>query len=213
MGWEYGIYYSGYVLAILLCRKLGWVFFVPMLVNMGFNLCLNTGLLSGWDIRWIIAGHGCAVFVWVLMLSGALGKPTVGILVAADMAVVVNGIWEPLRMVGTGGDFWIATSTSIIDAWMVSIATVVGSIVMKSTIMARFRGERVDLLTNPKKRFLLPIGAWAAIIAAVGYLGNVLPAAVVDNRFNIAGYALVWGWVALEFPFYLMYQRLRKQFG
>jgi len=205
------IYYLGFVLAIAVCWNLGKVFSIPMLLNLAFNLALNLKLLSGWDIRILIVSYCFAVFLWVIFLTGTFNRATFIALIVLDVGVAFNGIWPQIHSVGTGQSFWNATSTTIIDIWMVSIAGVVISMVIKSTIVAKAKGKFVDILTNPRKRFVHPIGAWAAIIVLGQYLAPIIPDLIVKNRFDIAAHVLVWGWVALETPFLFMYRRIRKQ--
>jgi hypothetical protein len=178
---------------------------------MGFNVCLNAGLFSGWDIRWLIAVYGFGIFVWVVSLTRTLSRSLIVSLLVLDLAVVINGFWPMITVAGNGAHFWNYTSTAILDVWMISITVVVLSTALKSTVLAKIEGRFVDLLTNPKKRFVLPIGAWAATIVLMKYLKSVLPSAVVAERFTIASHVLVWGWVALELPFFLMYRRLKRQ--
>ena len=205
------IYYVGFAAAILLCRGLGRLFFYPMLLNVGFNISLNLGLFGGWDVRWLIVAYGFGIFLWVLALTGAWNRTLFVGLLLLDLAVIMNGLWPVITVAGNGVQFWNYTSTAIIDVWMISILVVVLSTVVKSTLIARFKGKFVDLLTNPKKRFVLPIGAWACIIESAKYLPSFLPSSVVANRFDIAAQVLVWGWVGLELPFLLTHRRLKRQ--
>jgi hypothetical protein len=206
------IYYAGYLLAILLCRKLGKLFFIPMLLNLAFDIALAVDLFAGWDVRWVIVAYGFGIFVWVLALSESFTRSMMLTLTCFEVVIVIGRMWSPLHLAGTGPDFWNAVSTSVYDVWLASILVVVVSVVVKSTIVAQHQDRRIDVISNPKKRFLLPIGAWAAIIVVPPYLEHQLPQSVLDNRYEIAGMVLVWGWVALEFPFFLMYRRLRKRY-
>lgn len=210
MSWESVAYYVGYVAAIFLCRGLGNLFFVPMLLNMGFNIALQTGLLSGWDIRWVIAGHGFLFFLWTATLAGIFDRTTVVILLVMDFFAAYKGLVSQLQMAGSGGHFWDVTSTTIIQVWLMSILIVSLSAIVKSSIVSKVERGYSELLVIPKKRFLIPIAVWAAIIVLPEYLGSAIPEVVKQNRFTIAGLLLVWGWVAIELPFFIMYKRLRS---
>jgi hypothetical protein len=206
------IYYIGFTLAILLCRSLGKIFFVPMLIDLGFNLALNFHLLAGWDIRIFMVTFCFGVFVWVLALSGAFNKTTFIAVLLADLVMVFVEILPSVQAAGTGQAFWNTTSTGIVDVWLLSVFVVICSMVFRSTVVAKVHSKFVDLLTNPKKRFLLPLGAWAGIIVLGGQLHDHLPAWFVHYRFDIAAQVMVWGWVALELPSFLAFHRLKRQY-
>ena len=206
------VYYVGFALAIFLCRGLGTIFYVPMLIDMSFNLALNFGLLAGWDIRLLMVAFGFGIFLWVLALSGAFTKTTFIAVLLLDLTLVFTKILPDLQAAGTGRDFWNVTSTGIVDVWTLSTFVVVMSMVLRSTVVAKIRGKFVDILTNPKKRFLIPLGAWSGIIVLGGQLATFLPPWLSDHRFDIAAHVMVWGWVALELPYFITYQRLKKRY-
>lgn len=174
---------------------------------------MGLGFFSGWDIRLMMAGYEFALFLWVLALAGNLRKSTFVVMLVIDLAVMAKGMWPSVQATGVGQDFWNDTSTTIVDVWQTSIFVIIASMTVRSTIVARFKGEYVDILTNPKKRFLLPIGAWALVDELPVYLKPIIPFWVFDNRFQIAAQVLVWGWVGLELPFYFMYRRLKKRYS
>jgi hypothetical protein len=207
------LYYGGFILAIALCRSLGPIFYVPQIANLVFNLSLQTGFLSGWDIRLLMAFYGFAMFVWVMVMAGNFRKSTFMALLLLDLGVAFQGMWVPMRAEGSGQSFWNVASTSILDVWMVSISVVVGSVFFESSVMAHWRGKFADWMTNPKKRFLIPIGAWAGILVAAKYGKPLLPEWFVGLQYIIAALVLVWGWVALELPFYIKYKRLHREVG
>jgi hypothetical protein len=210
--WD-GQYYAAFIAVILLSRGLGPLFFVPLLLDLGFELCLMSGLLSGWDFRLLIVGYEFALFLWVLALAGNLRKSTFVVMLLLDLVVVFREMLPDIQATGTGQDFWNSTSTAILDVWQTSVIVVVVSMVVRSTIVAKLRGEYVDILTNPKKRFVLPIGAWALMQELPNYLHPWIPESLYDARFMIAANVLVWGWLALELPFYVMYRRMKKQYS
>ena len=208
MDWMLITYYIGYACALRLCWSLGRLFWIPMLMNMGFNLSLNFGLLAQWDIRLLMVAYGFGLFLWVLALSQALTRSTLVLVLIMDVGLIFNRLYPDLQVVDTGATFWNSISTHIVDIWLMSIFGLVISMVFRSTVWASMHGRRIDVLTNPKKRFQLPIGTWAAIIAVAPLLATWIPSAFVDNRFLIAANFLTWGWVALELRPYVMNRRL-----
>lgn len=202
--------YAGYALAVFLYWKLGNLFRVPMLVNAAFDVSMNFNLLAGWDVRWLIAFHGLAWFAWVVALTQSVPRSTFIFILLLDLIVVFERLYPNMQMAGSGPGFWNLTSTHIVEIWMVSITGVVASVVFRSTILQWWRGRCSDMLINPKKRFLLPIGAWAAVIGILPWLHGYLPSAVIAQRFAIAGMLLAWGWVLIELRFYLEYRALLR---
>jgi hypothetical protein len=205
------IYYAGFVSALALCWGLGPIFFYPMLADLIFDVCLSSGLFSGWDIRLLVSLYGLAAFIWVIALSGVLAKTTFVAVLLLDMLMIFYKILPQLQLAGTGQDFWNATSTGIYEVWLISIFVVITSMAVRSSLGAKIKGLRIDLLTNPRKRFLLPIGVWAGVTLLLGNLERWIPVSVFDDRFVIAAHTLVWGWVILELPQYLIHRRLMKQ--
>jgi hypothetical protein len=206
-------YYIGFLIAVILCWKLGRLFWMPMLLDAAFDLSLSLVTFSGATLRWLALCYGMGIFVWVLALSQSFTRSMMLLLTCFEIVIVLGRMWEPLHMAGSGPDFWNAVSTSVYDVWLASILVVVLSVIVKSAVLAVREGKRIDLITNPKKRFLLPIGAWAAIIL----LPTFFPAGSLSdfwsvNRYKISAQVLVWGWVALEFPFFLFYRKLKKQY-
>jgi hypothetical protein len=212
MAFETLIYYAGFGFALWLCWGLGPVFFYPMLADLAFDICMSSGLFSGWDIRPLVAVYGLAVVIWVVALLGKLTNTTFVAVLLMDVAMIFYQIVPDIQMVGTGQEFWNATSVGIYEVWLLSIFVMVVSMALRSSVWAKIQGRRVDLLTNPKKRFLIPLGAWAGIPPLMSFLEPNIPSWVFDQRYVIASHVLVWGWVAFELPPYLMIRRLRKRF-
>ena len=210
MDWMLVPYYAGYALALYLCWNLGSIFRLPMLLNLGFNLALNFGLLAGGDIRWLIVAHGFGFFLWVLALSQSLTKSTLVLVLLLDVGMVYNRLVPDFQVVDTGPLFWNAVSTHIIDIWSVTVLGLVVSMFVRSTLLATWQGRLVDIFTNPKKRFQLPIGMWAGTIVLIPLLHRWAPDEMIDARHTIAACLLVWGWIAMELPFYLMNRRLMR---
>jgi hypothetical protein len=209
---ETSLYYVGFIAATILSYGLGRMFFIPMLLNMGFNISMDAGLFTGWDVRWLMIGYGGAIFVWVVVLSGIKNRANYVGLLAMDVFIIMNAMWPLVQETGTGAHFWNVTSTSVINIWMASIAFLVGSTIVQSTIMKRLNHKSMDLLRTPRKRFLIPIGMWSATIVVLFYLRPLIPEWLFHNRFAIASHVLVWGWVAFELPQYIMHERMRRKY-
>ncbi len=213
MNWEIAFYYTGYALALVLYRGLGKIFFVPMVINVLFNIALELRLFAGWDVRWIIVGYGFLFFVWICAMAGTFDKITVVALLGLELVTVYREILPTLAMSGTGADFWNQTSTSIFNVWMVLICGVSTSVVFRSSVVSKVVNGYSQLLAIPRKRFLIPVALWSGIIIVPTYFGNLVPDIIRENRFDIAACVLVWGWVAFEAPFYIMYRRMREHYS
>ena len=204
-------YYFLYVVVISLFWGMGRLYYIPIILDAAFNICLEAGGLSGWDIRIVILVYGLAFFTWVLVLAGAMNKSLIVLLLVIDFTSIFQSLRPQLVAIGEGTQFWTMTSTTILMTWMISVLLVVLSVVFRSTIVAKFRGEFVDLLTNPRKRFLLPIGLHSAIITIPPFFKSYIPTVVYDRRFDLAAWSLLLGWIALELPHFIMYQRLKRR--
>ncbi len=209
--WDAVSIYAGYLIALLLCRGLGWIFFVPMLLNLVFDLCLRFGLLAGWDIRWTMVSYGLLFFLWVLTLSGFPNKTVFIVVMLADLGSVFHGLAPEMSAVGTGSSFWDTTSTSIVHVWLTSIFVVSVSVIFRGTVLSMIERGYADLLVVPKQRFLIPIALWSGMIMIPFYLHGVVPEWLYEHRFALAVQLLVWGWVAFELPFYIMYKRMHER--
>jgi hypothetical protein len=184
-----------------------------MLADMTFDICLMCGLFSGWDARWLMVTHGFAVVAWVLALSGELNKATIMTILIMVVTTMIYRIMPEIQMSGTGWAFWNIMSVGIYEMCQISIFVLVASMAVRSTLLAKLRGYHIDILSNPKKRFLLPIGAWAVILPLFSALVAYLPMTVYENRYVIASHVLVWGWVVLELPYYVLRKRLRVKYA
>ena len=213
MDLNFAIYCSMYVAAILICRGLGPIFFFPMIADLGFDLLLKSGGLSHWDIRYVIMAYGLLWFLWALVISRTLNRGVILLLLIVDFSSIFQGLLPHLTAVGAGTMFWHATATNIIEIWMLSTAVVIGAVLFKSTIVAKFRNEFVDVLTNPRKRFLIPMGLHSLWWVLPNYLYDVMPSYLLSHRYIIGSYILLGGWLALELPFYIKYRRLKKEYA
>ncbi|MBU0507207.1 hypothetical protein KKH27_00025 [bacterium] len=206
---QYIIYCSVFVAAIVVCWDLGPIFYVPMILDLVFDLALWFNLLAGWDIRLTVVTYGFLFFAWVLILSKDYTKLAALLIIPVDLAFVYQGVLPELQAAGTGQEFWNVTSTEILKLWDLSTFLLVMTVIVRSTIGAKLQGRMVDVLTNPRKRFLIPIGVWTGINLLHEIFPSYLPPWFVENGYRIASHALAWGWLALELPFFLAHRRLR----
>lgn len=209
---QFIIYVVGYLLAIRLVWGMGPVFYIPMMLFILWDFALLGRLLSGWDIRALVLGYGAFVFAWILALSkGSTRLSPLLLVLLVDLAFVTEGILPQLEAAGTGQQFWNTTSTSILQVWYLTNSLLVLAVVFESTVVAKLRGKMVDLLINPRKRFLIPIGLWTGFDFIHITFSGVLPPWMHESGWKISSTVLVWGWVALELPFFIAYLRLKRQ--
>jgi hypothetical protein len=182
-----------------------------MIIDLLFDVCLELGFMNVSWLRWIMVAYSFGIFLWVLALSGAFSKPAFVALLLTDLLVIAQGIWRPLMASADTFDLVVAMSEAVWSVWLMSTLFVIATAVFRSTIGARMAGRMPDLLVNPKRRFLLPIGAWAAIIVLPTLISSLVPQYLYEHRFPIAAMVLVWGWVAMELPFILMEFRVHRR--
>ena len=205
------IYYLGYAAALIVCRGLGRLFYIPMLLNLCFDLAIQFDMLADWDIRWVMVGYGFLFFAWVAALIGNFDRITVIALLAIAVSAIYFGVVPQLRSVGSGQEFWDLTSTSIVHVWMLAILVACLSAIIKSSLVSKIKQGYSELLIIPKRRFLIPIAMWSAMWLIPDILPSSFPKFIGQHRAQIAALLLVWGWFAFELPFYLMYKRMDKQ--
>ena len=179
-----------------------------MVLNAGFDVCLRFDVFAGWDVRWVMALYGLLFFLWVLALAGLPNKTVLVALALAEFGAILNSLAPSFASLGSGREFWNATSTAIVDVWLVSIFVTACSVVIRGTVISKIKRGYAELLIVPKQRFLVPIAIWSGVIMLPYYLQTFIPQWLLDNRFMIASQLLVWGWVAFELPFYIMYKRM-----
>ena len=211
INFQYIQYCVGFVLAIGLCYRLGPIFYIPMILDLAFDLALQFGFLSGWDIRLLMVSYGFAVFVWVIMLSKGFRKLSPILIMAIDLAFVYQAVLPKLEMAGVGQPFWNATSTAIFTIWNISIFLLASSTVFMGSLWQKLRGGFVDALSNPRKRFLIPIALWTGFNVFHETFAGSIPPWMHHYGYKISSNMLVWGWVVLEMPFFLMERRFQKK--
>ncbi|MCB9358268.1 MAG: hypothetical protein H6508_00050 [Calditrichaeota bacterium] len=203
-------YYVGGGLAIFLCWNLGAVFYVPMIMNLGLEVLLGTGVVRDLDIRHVVAVTGFLQALWVVVLSDVFRNwiegATVFVLISLAFLVgIYPSVMEPTQNWAQS----ILLATLIIRTWMYVIVGVVLVVITRSVLQPSSLGGLADMIVNPKKRFLLPLGFWAMIIVVPLEGIPVVGDWMGENRFHLAGTALVWGWVLLEIKFFVQSLRIR----
>jgi len=205
------IYYFGYCAALVLYKDMGRIFFLPMLLNLWFNLLITFKIYQHVDFRWLIAVHGLLWLVWVLVL-GRITRNRMEIILALLLllASFFFGTLPNLMKLPETYKGMIDLSTRIWTIWYSSAFLVIVAIVIRGTIVASRKKEFVDILTNPRKRFLLPMGLCSGFIGLTPLLHGSLPETLIIERFNIGSYLLAWGWVIVELPFFIAYERMKR---
>jgi hypothetical protein len=212
MAFQTVIYYFGYCVALVLYKDMGRIFFLPMLLNLWFNLLITLKIYQQVDFRWLIAVHGMLWLVWVLALGRVTRSRTETVL--ALLLIVGAFIFGTLpNLTKPPGTYrgMIELSTRIWTIWYFSAFVVVVAVFLRSTVIAKWKKEFVDILTNPRKRFLLPMGVCSGFIGLTPLLQGTVPEALIIERFNIGSHLLAWGWVVVELPFFITYERLKRQ--
>ena len=212
MAFQTVIYYLGYCAALYLYKDMGRVFFVPMLANMWFNLLITFEIYREVDFRWFIAVHGLFWLCWILILARpSISRFEIGGSIILLVSAFFWGTLPRLMEEANALSAIIELCTQIWTTWYFSGFLVVLVVVLRSTVVARYKKDFVDILTNPRKRFLIPLGLCSGMIGFTPLLGSVVPDTVLLQRFNIGSQLMVWGWVLLESPYFIMYERLRRQ--
>lgn len=206
------LYYLGYCIALYLYKDMGRIFFVPMLLNLWFNLLILFQVYRHVDFRWLVALHGMLWLIWILVLASENRKKldiTLAILLLVGSFVI--GTLPQLRQKADAFKAMIELCNNIWTVWFFSAFIVVFVVIVRSTIVARMKHEFIDILTNPRKRFLLPLGIQSALVGIAPLFEGALSPDIIRERFNIGSHIMVWGWVVLELPFYIMYERMKRQ--
>lgn len=207
-------YFLGGIFAVFLCWDLGLLYSIPIVLGMVLELLLGSGLLSGVDFRQFTATFGFLYALWVMVLSDVFKDRLEGIVIFTLITLsFFFGIYPSLVEATGSAERSLELATGILKTWMLVIVGVVLAVVVRSAFSKKGRSGLGDLLVNPRKRFLIPLGVWAAIIAIpLEWLPRIGEWMEV-NRFHIAGNCLVWGWVFIELKFYLQARYWRRRYG
>jgi hypothetical protein len=96
---------------------------------------------------------------------------------------------------------------------MVVILGIVALVIGRTVIAAKEKRGINDLIVNPRKRFLIPMGVWAFFIASTWTWFPGIGEWLEANKFHLGAASLVWGWAALEIKFYLQARYWRRKYG
>ena len=212
MAFQTVIYYLGYCTALFLYKDMGRIFFVPMLLNLWFNLLITFEIYRQVDFRWLAAIHGILWLIWVFLLAREeRRKIDIAMIVLLILVAFVVGTLPNLAETADAFEAMIEMSTHIWTVWYLSAFIVIIVVVIRSTVIPRYKKTFVDILTNPRKRFLIPLGICSGIIGIAPLLEGTVSSELIRHRFNIGSQVMVWGWVVLETPFFIMYERLKRK--
>lgn len=103
---------------------------------------------------------------------------------------------------------WIRIATFSIHIWSTCTFLFTLSVILNQSLIRKLRGKFSNLLVNPRYRIMIPVCLFSGIVGLSQLYRGVVPDAFYAERFKIAAVALGWGWVAVEFPFFLMYHRM-----
>jgi len=197
-------YYVGGITAVILCWNLGSIFYVPMLLNLALEVALGAGLANEFDIRQVVAVTGFLHALWVVVLADVFKSWIEGVTVFVLISLAfVLGVYPSIVESTSDWSRSIELATLIIRTWMLVIVGVVTLVYVRSLLRTRGPWTLSELVVNPKRRFLIPLGLWALIIVIpLGPLPK-LGTWLEENRFHLAGTTLVWGWVIFELKFFL----------
>lgn len=204
MLWALIITDIGFIAALVMYWELGWLFRLPMLLNLAVSLLVNySGILTN-EIQTavFISLYGLLFILWVVILAG-LQRGITGAVVSFLLVVVTItvGMLEAanfdIRMEGA----WIRLSTTFIYTWTACIFLVILGVFLKSAAI-RWHHGYWNLLLTPKRRALIPIGLWSALICLSELYRTFLPQ-LYEIRFVTAAFCLGWGWAAIEFPHFM----------
>jgi len=207
-------YYLGGTIAAFLCWNLGWLYYVPIILGMVMDITLSSGLLNGIDFRQFTAISGFLYALWAVVLSDVFRDRVEGVATFALISLsFFFGIYPSLTETTSDPRRSIELATGILKMWMLVVVGLTLMVVVRSVASKKGRSGLGDLIVNPRKRFMIPLGLWAAIIATPLDWIPIIGAWVESNRFHIAASTLVWGWVVFEIKFYLQALYIRRKYG
>ncbi|MCC6475604.1 hypothetical protein IT157_01000 [bacterium] len=204
----------GAILAIALCWNLGRIYFIPMILNFASEFIIPSGLLQYVDVRWYILVTGFLYVLWVMILTDVFRDWFDAVTIYALVIMsFMFGMYPAMEEVAADFDRSVEGATRVLKVGMVVVFGQVLLAVLRSIAKLRFRGGMWDMIVNPRKRFLIPIGLWSGIcilpVAWIPGVGDTLE----TYRYVIASHALWWGWVLLELKFFFQARYWRRRYG
>ena len=207
-------YYFGLIAALYLCWNLGPLFYSYILWQILTDVLLDVGWLAHGDMRMKWATIMWLDGIWILILANIFRSRVEAILVSAlVMIAVVVGVYPSLTANADTWPRWVELTTEILRAWAVINFTVISFVIVKTLYHWKVKHRPNDLVVNPRRRFLLPMWAFSAIIAMpMGWI-PWQHAWFEAHRFPIAAPFQAWGGVLVELKFYLQARSWKKRFG
>lgn len=207
-------YYLGAVVSLALCFGLGPLFYIPMILNIGVEVLLGSGLLQSMNLRMTFAIIGFLYALWACLIGNVFRSRYEAIIVFTLIGFAFwYGIYPSLTEATRDWDRWVELTTRILRVWSVVIVGVIGLVFARTYIDIVRRKGINDLIINPRKRFLIPMAVWATMIAMTWRWIPGIGEWVENNKFHLGSTALVWGWAALELKFFLQARYWRRKYG
>ncbi len=190
------------------------MFYSLLLFNLVTDALLDIGWLAAGDMRikWtIVDGVYC---LWVLVLGNFFRSRKEAVAVFL-LVVAAFTYWVLPHHMNAADNWkaWVELTTRIMEGWATIIAGLVMFVAARTYLQYKVGGGFNDLIVNPRKRFLLPIGAWAAIKAIPLAWIPASAGWFETARFPIAAHIMVWGWVFLELKFFFQARYWRRKYG
>jgi hypothetical protein len=218
--------WSGYALAIWLYFGLGKIFWVPIALDLVYDMLGVKFDLWGNNVETLVieTAYVVLLLLWVIYLSGFMKSKWSTwiafalIMVASFTGIVSTAIYQNIGMerfaefLGFPGYHrkWILLATLSMYTWFICTSLVIFGVILRSTVFRWINGKAANLISNPRNRVLIPIFFHTSIIGFSQFYSGFVPDDIYAWRFKIAGTLLGWGWVALELPFYIMYRRMLR---
>jgi hypothetical protein len=228
------LHLTGGMLAIFLYAGLGRIFWIPMAINLIYWHAIDlvfAPIANSLGFMYFTTFYFSALLLWIFYLSGLTRSrwlfPFLFLLIMISSLVDLCSVFlyetvgheRFLEIIGspdyTESSKWFVVALLVNYIWGVIVFAVIAGILFSRTLLRWLRGQSSSFLADPRNRVLIPI----MLYTAVGGFTFVLHDMMYDHfyyeyyyRIQIAGSLLGWGWVAMELPFYFMYQRMLKRF-
>jgi hypothetical protein len=207
-------YYSGLLLALLLCWNLGPLFYTYILFQISTDVLLDIGWLAQGDMRLKWAMIEWLDCIWILMLANIFRSRFESFVISGLVLIAFSfGIYPSLTEAADSWPRWVELTTEIMRGWAVINLAIIVFAVSKTVYLWKVEHQPNDLVVNPRRRFLLPLGAFFAILAMPMEWIPWHRAWIEAHRFPIAAHVMAWGWVVAEFKFFLQAWRWRRKYG
>lgn len=207
-------YYTGIAAALFLCWNLGPLFYSYIILNIVTDILLDIGWLAAGDMRlkWaVIQWLDC---IWILMLANIFRSRFEAVLMSLLVLIAFGfGIYPRLTEQLGSWEHGVELTTQMMRTWAIINLVIVLLVFAKTLYLWKAKKRPNDLVVNPRRRFLLPIAAFSAIVAVPLEWIPSQPMWLESYRFSIAAHTQVWGWVIVELKFYLQARSWRDKYG